>query len=518
MNKYDFYSEKTAASFHAPLEHWDDLISVLDLFPIPMEVFSTDGLSLFVNKEFLNFFNIDGAEKIVGKLNILKDPYIYEQLGMTDYLRRAFSGEILSFYDIRVPSEEITHRYKDMQRCPAENDMYQDITCFPIWGENESVACVVALFMTKRVYQYRLGAMKAKSYIEANWLDDFEPNRIADSAGLSRDHLARLFKQFIGMTPYSYYQELKIEKIKEALHNASFSVREAFTACGTEYCGGIAEAFKRTVGMTPTQYRKTLPSNPQYDPQKTAGVEQQAEYPENRLFRIAGLFPIPIQIFKRNGDIAFINEAVLKEWNVLDSSQILGKYNLLKDPFVNEQFGLRDHIQRAFKGEIVLIPDIKIPLENFWEWYNTRSAIYDIESIYTDILNFPVWGKNGRITFIVSIFLTSRLYQGRSDVTKAKEYLENHWREDFDADKLAKSVHLSTSHLARLFKKHTGMTLYNYYQEIKINRLKAALRDKNLSITEAFVSCGFEHTGNFTRFFKKKVGMTPQQYRKTLGK
>ena len=87
MNKYDFYSEKTAASFHAPLEHWDDLISVLDLFPIPMEVFSTDGLSLFVNKEFLNFFNIDDAEKIVGKLNILKDPYMYDRLSETCLFR-----------------------------------------------------------------------------------------------------------------------------------------------------------------------------------------------------------------------------------------------------------------------------------------------------------------------------------------------------------------------------------------------------------------------------------------------
>ena len=69
-----------------------DLFCVLELFPIPMEVFSPDGLSLFVNQEFLHFFHIDDAGEIVGRFNILDDPYLHQKLGLTDYLRRAFSG------------------------------------------------------------------------------------------------------------------------------------------------------------------------------------------------------------------------------------------------------------------------------------------------------------------------------------------------------------------------------------------------------------------------------------------
>jgi AraC family transcriptional regulator len=101
-------------------------------------------------------------------------------------------------------------------------------------------------------------------------------------------------------------------------------------------------------------------------------------------------------------------------------------------------------------------------------------------------------------------------------VARAREYLENNWREEFNIDSIAKAACLSPSHLVRLFKKHTGMTPYSYYQEIKVSRLKEALRDKNVSISQAFLSCGFEYPGNFARFFKEQVGMTPSQYRKSI--
>lgn len=485
------------------------LFSVLALFPVPIEVFSPQGVSLFVNRSFVDFFGISAGE-IVGAFNILQDPFLNQALGLADYLRRVFAGELLSFYDIRVPAEEITSRYKAGKGSPAEDEIYQDITCFPIRNEDGSVAYVIALFMMKRVYRTRQDAMKAKAYIDAHWLDDFESGKIAGAAGLSPDHLVRLFKKFTGRTPYQYYEARKIEKIKEALRDPKCSVREAFAACGADYSGRFADVFKRRVGCTPTEYRNRLAA----PSQQNAADRAPACETERQLFEIAGILPVPIQIFKQNGDIIFINQAVLNAWNVGDSSRILGRYNLIKDPLVNEQFGLREQIRRTFAGEVVLISDIRVPLEHFWKWYNPKSPDCDTEAIYTDILNFTVPVEDVQADYVVSIFLISRLYRGRSDVTRAKEYLENHWRESFDADALARAIGLSPSHLARLFKNQTGMTLYSFYQDIKIARLKAALRDQNLSIAEAFLSCGFEYPDNFTRFFKKKVGMTPSAYRK----
>ncbi len=237
---------------------------------------------------------------------------------------------------------------------------------------------------------------------------------------------------------------------------------------------------------------------------------------EEMLFQVAELFPIPIQIFTPDGNTVFASRAVLEMWNISDQSQIVGKYNLLKDPVVNEQLGLRDYVRRVFAGEIVLVPDVKVPLEDFSNWYKARRLDYHVESIYTDILNFPIFDENKNITHIVSVFITSRMYLGKSDITRAKEYIESHWLDEFDMDKIADAVKMSRYHFARIFKKHTSITPYSYYQDIKIRKLKDALRDKNLSITQAFASCGVEYSGSYAKLFKEKVGMTPSQYRKTL--
>ncbi|WP_146953607.1 helix-turn-helix domain-containing protein [Alkalibaculum bacchi] len=509
--------KKVSDSFYTLLEQEDALFSVLNLFPIPMEVFSTDGICIFMNKVFLEFFCISNPSNIIGQFNILQDPFINDNLGLTDYFERVFSGEILSAHDVKVPFEEADN-------CYQSHEMYQqDITSFPLLGEDGEVAYIISSFMTKRIYLSRLDTIKAKEYIDTHWLDHFDLDKIATHVGLSRHHLTRLFKSFINMTPYSYYREIKLEKIKEALGDLDLNIGEAFSLCGADYSGGFARAFKRKMGMTPSEYRKTLQVNildNKKQPEYSKSFEGTSLYPicesEEQLFQIAQLFPIPIQIFRNNGDIIFINDAVLRMWNVKDTSLIIGKYNLIRDPFANGQPKLKDSIHKAFAGEVVLISDVRIPLESFWEWYKKRSTVYDIEAIYTDILNFPISNEDGQMAYMVAVFFTSRIYQGKSEVAKAREYLENNWREEFDIDKIAKAACLSPSHLMRLFKKHTGMTPYSYYQEIKVARLKKALRNKNLSVTEAFLSCGFEYPGNFARFFKEKVGMTPSQYRKIV--
>lgn len=173
---------------------------------------------------------------------------------------------------------------------------------------------------------------------------------------------------------------------------------------------------------------------------------------EEMLFQVAELFPIPIQIFSPDGMTVFSNRAVLEMWNIADPAQMVGEYNLRTDPHVNVRLGLSDYVQRIFEDEILLVPDVKVPLAQFYNWYEARSPDYKVESMYTDILNFPIRDEQGRISHIVSVFVTTRMYAGKSDIAKAREYIENYWLEEFDMEKIALVVSLSRYHFARLFK------------------------------------------------------------------
>lgn len=246
------------------------------------------------------------------------------------------------------------------------------------------------------------------------------------------------------------------------------------------------------------------------------GSFQSAFGNEDLLFQIVDLFPMPIEIFSPDGTTVYANRAFLEEYNISGLEQIIGNYNILEDPVVNDELGLREYVSRAFQGETLSVSDIKVPFNDMSSRYETRNSDFDIQAMYKDITSFPIWDQKKNITYIVNVFVTTRMYQGRSDIAKAREYIETHWKEEFSMDKVASAINLSRYHFARLFKKHTAMTPYSYYQDVKIRMLKQTLCDKSTSISQAFAACGVDYNGNYARLFKEKVGMTPSQYRKTL--
>lgn len=236
---------------------------------------------------------------------------------------------------------------------------------------------------------------------------------------------------------------------------------------------------------------------------------------EDMLARIIEFFPYPIHVYSPDGTMILTNEACLRVMHIPSKEHIVGKFNVLKDPIINK-WGedVRTQISRSFQGETILFHDLQMPIQGIIDRFEANELCFD--SSFQNITCYPVYDENSQLAYVVHVFVTSKLYDGREEMVKAKEYIEYHWLEDFDLDKAAKSVNLSRHHFSRLFKRHTGMTPFSYYQDIKINKLKEKLCDNNLSIGEAFSACGVDYNGNYARLFKEKVGMTPSQYRKTV--
>ena len=78
----------------------------------------------------------------------------------------------------------------------------------------------------------------------------------------------------------------------------------------------------------------------------------------------------------------------------------------------------------------------------------------------------------------------------------------------------AQRAHLSTSYFGDLIKKEAGVTAQSYIQDILIGQSKQLLLEGSLTINEIAYQLGFQYPQHFTRLFKNKVGITPNQYRR----
>lgn len=77
----------------------------------------------------------------------------------------------------------------------------------------------------------------------------------------------------------------------------------------------------------------------------------------------------------------------------------------------------------------------------------------------------------------------------------------------------AKECHLSANYFGDLIKKETGKSAQEYIQNRIIDEAKNRIFDDDKNISEIAYELGFSYPQHFTRLFKQKVGMSPNEYR-----
>ncbi|MEY8355135.1 AraC family transcriptional regulator [Lachnospiraceae bacterium 54-53] len=95
-------------------------------------------------------------------------------------------------------------------------------------------------------------------------------------------------------------------------------------------------------------------------------------------------------------------------------------------------------------------------------------------------------------------------------------YIMEHYSEIYGLEDLANIFYLDKSYLSRIFKEVTNFTVNEFINCQRIDHARIFLQDESLSMEEISKKLGYERLSYFDRVFKKHVGISPLQYRKSI--
>ncbi|NET31849.1 MAG: helix-turn-helix transcriptional regulator [Cyanothece sp. SIO1E1] len=96
----------------------------------------------------------------------------------------------------------------------------------------------------------------ALAYIDTHLDQDIKLQGIADEFGMSLYCFYQRFEQSMGVNPYQYLLQQRIECARQLLHQQEFSLTDVALQCGFDNQSQLTYHFSQQLGMTPRLYRE----------------------------------------------------------------------------------------------------------------------------------------------------------------------------------------------------------------------------------------------------------------------
>lgn len=97
-------------------------------------------------------------------------------------------------------------------------------------------------------------------------------------------------------------------------------------------------------------------------------------------------------------------------------------------------------------------------------------------------------------------------------------YVQEHFHQPLTRDSMALEFEITPTHLSRLFRTEGLMRFWDYVTLARLDRAKFLLVEYGMPVKIVAARCGFTDTTYFCRVFRRRMKLTPMQYRLKYGR
>ena len=98
---------------------------------------------------------------------------------------------------------------------------------------------------------------------------------------------------------------------------------------------------------------------------------------------------------------------------------------------------------------------------------------------------------------------------------ETKHYIDEHFSHKIKIGELAPQSFYCPDYFSKIFKEKFGLTPKVYIQEKRLEYAKKLIMETELTLNQISELCGFSDYVQFSKFYKKKEGISPSQVRNT---
>jgi len=212
----------------------------------PVESLTLNFTAKFVEDVFYSSFNSD---EYLLDFPEVRDKYpvnFFQKLYHTDSILNIYVNNILS--SVRGRNHD-TDKLNEILHGILEHTFRTQLTASKEANELKSVKRSTRIELFNRLN-------KAKDYIESNYHEAIDLDKLSKVSSLCQHHFIRKFKSYTGVSPYQFLKQTRLKKARVLLENTGFSVTEICQNCGYESLSSFSFLFKNTFKTSPENYRK----------------------------------------------------------------------------------------------------------------------------------------------------------------------------------------------------------------------------------------------------------------------